>query len=197
MPVIVVRPSSKRDKARDKRANDPDRQTYRKILEKSESLIDVNSPRNSFFANEDEAHTLAKAIANKQAPDTTHPLAQVASAPASDDDHETNVSTIVDDLRNPPQLMKSPHLQNLDSPDFSDDPSSAEEDEDGSDPTKPTSSAASEIAKGRGALDIDDDGISPGTKTTDNPLEANRTNSAGPPTPEITITDPNDPSRVK
>jgi hypothetical protein len=122
VPVIVVRPTSKRDKARSKRANDPDRQGYRDILAKSESLIDVNSPRNSFFANDDEALALA-AAGNKQAQDTSHPLAQVAHAQDSDDDQETNASTLIEDPRSPGVMMKSPHLQNLDSPDFSDDPS--------------------------------------------------------------------------
>lgn len=195
VPVIVVRPTSKRDKARSKRANDPDRQGYRDILAKSESLIDVNSPRNSFFANDEEALALAAAT-NKSAPDASHPLAQVAHAQDSDDEQETNASTLLDDPRSPGVMMKSPHLQNLDSPDFSDDPSSGDEDEeeDRGVRTAPPGSRASEIAQGRGGLDIDDsDGISPMTKSDANPLDSTTTIGSG---PTITVTDPDDPSRV-
>jgi hypothetical protein len=187
VPVIVVRPTSKRDKARTKRANDPDRQGYREILAKSESLIDVNSPRNSFFANDEEALALAAATGTKQASDAIHPLAQVAHAEESDDDErETNASTLVDDPRSPGVMMKSPHLQNLDSPDFSDDPSSAEEDEGGVS-THP--SGASLIAQEKVGMTFDDD-ISPKAQATGDPLDATRV------PPNITITDPDDPSRV-
>jgi hypothetical protein len=194
VPVIVVRPTSKRDKARSKRANDPDRQGYRDILAKSESLIDVDSPRNSFFANDDEA--LAPAAApSKRAPDTSHPLAQVAHAPDSDDEREANASTLVDDPRSPGVMMKSPHLQNLDSPDFSDDPSSGEEEDDGGVSTMPAGSRASEIAQGRGGLHIDDEGISPMGQPGANPIDTTMAGSSS--GPSITITDPDDPSRVR
>jgi hypothetical protein len=192
VPVIVVRPTSKRDKARSKRANDPDRQGYRDILAKSESLIDVNSPRNSFFANDEEALALAAASGTKPAPEASHPLAQVAHAEESDDDQATNTSTLVDDPRSPGVMMKSPHLQNLDSPDFSDDPSSGEEEDDGGVSTKP--SGASEIAQGRGGLNFDDD-ISPKAQPIADPLEVTRTGSTS--APSITVTDPEDPSRVR
>jgi hypothetical protein len=191
VPVIVVRPSSKRDKARDKRANDPDRSVYKKMLEKSETLMDVNSPRNSFFANDEEATALAAAASRRQPSDATHPLAQVAHQEDIDDDHETNASTMVEDARSSVQLMKSPHLQNLDSPDFSDDPSS---DEDGGVATKLANSAASEIARARGGFNFDSDDISPKAQPSANPLDATRTNSIG--TPHITVTDPDHPSRV-
>lgn len=194
VPVIVVRPTSKRDKARSKRANDPDRQGYRDILAKSESLIDVNSPRNSFFANDEEA--LAQAAAsNKQASDTTHPLAQVAHAKESDDERETNASTLVEDPRSPGVMMKSPHLQNLDSPEFSDDPSSGEDEDDGGVSTIPPGSRASEIAQGRGGLNIDGEGISPMGQPNANPIDSATTGSTS--GPSITITDPDDPSRVR
>ncbi|KAH7077496.1 hypothetical protein BKA63DRAFT_410133, partial [Paraphoma chrysanthemicola] len=194
VPVIVVRPTSKRDKARSKRANDPDRQGYRDILAKSESLIDVNSPRNSFFANDDEALALAAAMTSKQPQETTHPLAQVAHAEDSDDDREPQT---FDDPRSPGVMMKSPHLQNLDSPDFSDDPSSGEEDEDGGVSTAPTGSGASEIAQERGGLHFnnDDENISPRAQANADPMDATRSNSSI--APDITITDPDDPSRVR
>jgi hypothetical protein len=191
VPVIVVRPTSKRDKARSKRANDPDRQGYRDILAKSESLIDVNSPRNSFFANDEEALANATAAGNKQASDNAHPLAQVAHVEESDDEQENNTSNLLDDPRSPGVMMKSPHLQNLDSPDFSDDPSSGEEEEEGGVNSNP----ASAVARERGGLNfIEDEGISPRARPTANPLDATGT---GPTSgPSITVTDPDDPSRV-
>ena len=200
VPVIVVRPSTKRDKARQKRANDPDRQEYAKILAKSESLIDVNSPRNSFFANDEEALAVAAATDSKQPPSTAHPLAQVAHAADSESGSEDEVeTTAADDPRSPGVMMKSPHLQNLESPDFSDDPSSGGEDadDDGDEGGVATSgAAASEIARQRGGLDLDgtdEDDISPGASAKTNPLATvAQTISA----PQITITDPDDPSRV-
>jgi hypothetical protein len=139
VPVIVVRPTSKRDKAKSKRTNDPDRQGYREILAKSEKLPDIDSPRNSFFENEDEAATIGGAAtapkqANTHKPSVdTHPLAQVEHAESSDDDDaDTGASTLVgDDSRSPLPLMKSPHLQNLDSPELSSQSSSEDEDEQG------------------------------------------------------------------
>lgn len=149
VPVIVVRPSSKRDKARSKRANDPDRHGYRDILAKSESLIDVNSPRNSFFANDEEASAVAAAIAASKPSADTHPLAQVAHAEPSsdeDDDHEADVGPL-DGMRSPAVLMKSPHLQNLDSPELSSDSSSSDDEDQG----------------GVSTIVADENDISPGT----------------------------------
>ena len=194
MPVIVVRPTSKRDKARSKRANDPDRQGYRDILAKSETLIDVNSPRNSFFANDEEALAVAAAAGNKQAAEPTHPLAQVAHAEESDEDQENTTSNTIDDPRSPGVMMKSPHLQNLDSPDFSDDPSSGEEEDEGGVSTAPSGSRASQIAQERGGLNFDEDDVSPRGQPVANPLDTARTSSLS--APQITVTDPDDPSRV-
>ncbi|KAF2818970.1 adenine nucleotide alpha hydrolases-like protein [Ophiobolus disseminans] len=191
VPVIVVRPTSKRDKARDKRKNDPDRQGYRDILAKSETLIDVNSPRNSFFANDEEALAVAAAAGSKQPPDTAHPLAQVAHAEESDDEQGPNK---MDDPRSPGFLMKSPHLQNLESPDFSDDPSSGEEEDDGVAPKVVAGSRASEIAQGRGGLSFDDEDVSPRGQADANPLELVKPTTLS--APQITVTDPDDPSRV-
>lgn len=195
VPVIVVRPTTKRDKARTKRANDPDRQGYRDILAKSESLIDVNSPRNSFFANDDEALALAQAptAANKQPPSDAHPLAQVAHAADSSDEDDESAGNILDDPRSPGVMMKSPHLQNLESPDFSDDPSSGEEDDDGSAHAKPAGSAASDIAQNRGGRHLDEEETSPGGQPAADPIDAVGAATAG---PSITVTDPDDPSRV-
>ncbi|KAH7380790.1 hypothetical protein BKA66DRAFT_465467 [Pyrenochaeta sp. MPI-SDFR-AT-0127] len=155
VPVIVVRPTSKRDKARSKRANDPDRQGYRDILAKSESLIDVNSPRNSFFANEEEASAVAAAISAHKPSVDSHPLAQVAHAEDSDGDGETGTSTLVDDPRSPAlPLMKSPHLQNLDSPELSSESNSSDDEEQGGVPTDTAASHVDEVTKGTGGLNI-------------------------------------------
>jgi nucleotide-binding universal stress UspA family protein len=198
VPVIVV--NAKRDKAKTKRANDPERNTYKEILAKSESLIDVNSPRNSFFANDEEALAVATAAGSKQAPDAVHPLAQVEHAEeSSSDDEEENspMNTTGDSTRSPGVMMKSPHLQNLDSPDFSDDPSSGGEEDDDEEGGVATASGAraAEIARERGGQHIYGDDISPGAQPVADPLDVStgaRTNSA----PQITITNPDDPSRV-
>lgn len=148
MPVIVVRPTSKRDKAKSKRTNDPDRQGYREILAKSESLPEYNSPRNSFFANEDEAATVGGAGSAPKPPVETHPLAQVEQAPdSSEDELDTRTSTLVgDDPRSPGPMMKSPDLQNLDSPELSSQSSSEDEDEQGGISTAGTSAVDKIVA---------------------------------------------------
>lgn len=130
VPVIVVRPTSKRDKAKSKRTNDPDRQGYREILAKSEKLPDIDSPRNSYFANEEEAANIGGAATAPKVAVEAHPLKQVAHAESSDDDLEAGNSALVgDELRSPGPMMKSPHLQNLDSPELSDQSSSEDEEE--------------------------------------------------------------------
>jgi hypothetical protein len=130
VPVIVVRPSSKRDKARNKRANDPDRLGYKEMLAKSESLIDVSSSRSNSVAPEEHI-PLTSGVGNVQPPEPS-PLAQVHHAEHSDDDRETAMGVVVDvdDPRSPGALLKSPHLQNLDSPDLSSESSSEEDEED-------------------------------------------------------------------
>jgi hypothetical protein len=169
VPVIVVRPTSKRDKAKSKRTNDPDRQGYREILAKSEKLPEIDSPRNSFFENEDEAATIGgaatvpkPAVANVHKPSVdTHPLAQVEHAESSDDDDSdvdtgTGTSTLVgDDLRSPLPLMKSPHLQNLDSPELSSQSSSEDEEDQGGVSTDPGMDDAARSAQVPGVGDAD------------------------------------------
>ncbi|KAH9877096.1 hypothetical protein IAQ61_002459 [Plenodomus lingam] len=149
VPVIVVRPTTKRDKARNKRANDPDRQGYRDILAKSESLYDVNSPRNSFFANEEEASAVPGAATTPKPTTETHPLAQVARArDSSDDEAENGASALPEDPKSPGFLMKSPHLQNLDSPELSDASSFSDEEDAGamSTQTRPSTTGTGEVA---------------------------------------------------
>jgi hypothetical protein len=129
VPVIVVRPSSKRDKARSKRQNDPNRLGYHEMLAKSESLLDVTSPspapspRGSFVATDEQAAAVKASLQAQNAqPAEPSPLAQVHHAESSDDEK---------DLRSPGSLLKSPELQNLDSPDLSSESSSEDEDEEG------------------------------------------------------------------
>jgi hypothetical protein len=157
----VVRPTSKRDKAKSKRTNDPDRQGYREILAKSEKLPDIDSPRNSFFENEDEAATIGGAATAPKPPNAhkpsvdTHPLAQVEHAESSEDDDldtGTGTSTLIgDDLRSPLPLMKSPHLQNLDSPELSSQSSSEDEDDQGG-----VSTGVDDVVRGTAKMSIGD-----------------------------------------
>lgn len=172
VPVIVVRPTSKRDKAKSKRTNDPDRQGYRELLAKSERLPDYDSPRNRFFANEDEAAAVARAIAApKPAVETIHPLAQVERAQdSSGDELETgDSSTMVgDDPRSPGPMMKSPHLQNLDSPELSSQSSSDDEDEQAgvssSTESRGADAAAQEAAQADAAKDVSKDATQDATQ---------------------------------
>lgn len=162
VPVIVVRPSSKRDKARSKRANDPSRLGYQEMLAKSESLLDVTtspapSPRGSFVATEDQAaavkaslhvHTAQPAQLAQTAQTSQHtqpvepsPLAQVHHAEEIEDEK---------DLRSPGSLLKSPELRNLDSPDISSDSSSDDEDGEGGVSTRTRNFGSDEVIAGTG-----------------------------------------------
>lgn len=149
VPVIVVRPSSKRDKSRVKRAQDPNRHAYKDLLEKSGAhgshMLDAGN-RNSFIAEEDihpvsddEAAAVAAAIGYKPALEA-HPLAQVQTASADDDER---TASALEGLRSPGVVMKSPELQNLDSPEIS-DLSTSEDEEQGGVPTTTEPSIASE-----------------------------------------------------
>jgi nucleotide-binding universal stress UspA family protein len=132
VPVIVVRPSSKRDKARSKRALDPNRHAYKDLLEKSGSsghlleadLRNINT-EDSPQASDDEAAAVAAAIGYK--PLTGTPLVQSQLAPSG-----INSGIVgTDDPDVAAALMKSPELQNLDSPDISDSSSSNSDEEGG------------------------------------------------------------------
>ncbi|KAF1932564.1 adenine nucleotide alpha hydrolases-like protein, partial [Didymella exigua CBS 183.55] len=134
VPVIVVRPSSKRDKARSKRANDPSRSGYQEMLAKSDTLIDVTtspapSPRASFVASDEQAAAVTASLQVQSVqytqPAEPSPLAQVHHPEESEDENFEK------DLRSPGSLLKSPELQNLDSPDISSDSSSDDEDGEG------------------------------------------------------------------
>ena len=152
VPVIVVRPTSKRDKARSKRANDPNRLGYQEMLAKSESLLDITtspapSPRGSFVATEEQAAAVKASLqtqtqnAQFTAPVEPSPLAQVHHAEESENEK---------DLRSPGSLLKSPELQNLDSPDISSDESSDDENGEGGVSTRARNFGSDEAVGGTG-----------------------------------------------
>ena len=138
MPVIVVLPSSKRDKSRVKRAQDPSRQTYKELMEKSGAQDIYNlsaSNRNSFVgteenlpASEDEAAAVAKAIGYK-APlaRSASPLAQVQTPPSKSGDA---VASAEEEQQSPGVVMRSPTLLNSGSP-GNDDPTNSDGDSTG------------------------------------------------------------------
>lgn len=147
VPVIVVRPTSKRDKARTKRANDPSRLGYQEMLAKSESLLDITttsaSPRSSFIASDEQAATVKASLQPQNVqytqPVEPSPLAQVHRAEESEDE------TTEKDPRSPGSLLKSPELRNLDSPDISSDSSSDDEDGEGGVSTRTRNFGSDEV----------------------------------------------------
>lgn len=111
---------------------DPNRHAYKDILEKSGNLIDTDA-RNIYTeesrpqsrqASEDEAAAVAAAIGYR--PRGGSPLVQSQTAPV-------NLDAAIEDqnLKSPGIVMKSPELQNLDSPEISGSSSSEDEDEGG------------------------------------------------------------------
>ncbi|KAF2473520.1 adenine nucleotide alpha hydrolases-like protein [Lindgomyces ingoldianus] len=146
VPVIVVRPSSKRDKSRTKRAQDPARHAYKDLLEKSGPqgghILNSGHRNSSFIAEEetqpasdDEAVAVAAAIGLRQNLDAS-PLTQVETTPADVEPFSARVAdtgfvSALEELRSPSVVMKSPELGNLDSPDISDISSSEEDDQGG------------------------------------------------------------------
>lgn len=141
VPVIVVRPSYKRDKARSKRAQDPNRHGYKDILEKSGEksghILDYSSPN---YISETGAQPLpedddAMAATGYRHASNASPLSQVATL-ATDVDSISGRSARSSDaadssphstLKSPEVVMKSPELQGLDSPEESDSSSSEDE----------------------------------------------------------------------
>lgn len=123
IPVVVVRPSTKRLKKKKKRMNDPTRRNYDMILEKARGGYSLDkSNRNSNIgplpsATDQEAAAVAKAIGVPKNFEAA-PLARTASTR----------SDVIERSASPgpsPALsgvvMKSPNLGPLDSPDISDD----------------------------------------------------------------------------
>ncbi|OCK85781.1 adenine nucleotide alpha hydrolases-like protein [Lepidopterella palustris CBS 459.81] len=145
VPVIVVRPNSKRIKAKTKRGLDPSRHTYREILEKSAAqgghVLDL-SHRNSLIeeeslpVSEDEAAAVAAEIGYRPLDHSPLTLVQTAppelepNSPESTHSGFNGGDSSPEDFRSPGVVMKSPELQNLDSPPLSDASSSDDDVED-------------------------------------------------------------------
>ena len=152
VPVIVVRPSSKRDKKKRKRLQDPTRQGYRDILDKSEDggghLLDQRNRRSIIGAEalselgkrdaEEEARKVAEAIGYTPAQiggiGEGTPLSRVISGRSDVSGRSArsgsfgSLGSETDDLRSPiGRVLKSPELRDLDSPSGTDD--SDEDDE--------------------------------------------------------------------
>ena len=149
IPVIVVRPSSKRDKKKRKRMRDPARRGYRDILDKSGDgdegghILDARNRRSIIGTDcltefgtrdaEEEARMVAEAIGyrdnKKSSVSDGAPLSRVISG-RSDISIRSGRSGSMgsyasddynDDARSPGgKLMKSPELRDLDSPPGSD-----------------------------------------------------------------------------
>lgn len=120
IPVIVVRPSTKRLKKKKKRMADPSRRNYNSILEKTRAGYSLDkSNRNSIVgplpsATDQEAAAVAKAIGVPENFEAT-PLSRfVPSRSASPRPLSPAPSNV---------LMKSPNLGPIDSPEISDDDS--------------------------------------------------------------------------
>jgi len=157
VPVIVVRPSSKRDKKKRKRLMDPGRRGYRDILDKSEDaaegghLLDERN-RKSIVGDqvlselgmrdaEEEARMVAEAIGYKASDvggtSDGAPLSRVISGRSDVSGRSARSGSLgsatsegPDDLRSPTgTLLKSPELRDLDSPEGSDLGASDDEDQ--------------------------------------------------------------------
>ena len=136
-----MRPSSKRDKKKRKRLQDPTRRGYKDILDKSntegpyvhmvgEAIADDH---HGLEATDAEAAAVLEAIGYKPGPE----FEEVASLERTQSGKSdvTNISDYsnVNDLKSPGVMMKSPELQNLESPALSEASSEGEDDDDDDD----------------------------------------------------------------
>ncbi|KAL0265151.1 hypothetical protein SLS55_001111 [Diplodia seriata] len=145
VPVIVVRPTSKRAKTKRKRLQDPTRTGYRDLLDKSGQagghLLDTSHKHSLMLdelqqaATDEEAAAVAKAV-GYHPPSESSPLAQdngqlPPQTPDSTNDNdplmsgENSPDATRDDVG---ALMKSPELQYLDTPAVSSDEDSDDDD---------------------------------------------------------------------
>ncbi|PGH27084.1 hypothetical protein AJ80_01270 [Polytolypa hystricis UAMH7299] len=151
IPVIVVRPSSKREKKKQKRLADPSRRSYNQILRMSKSkgsqLFNRSSSADGSATKlpEEEAAAVAEAIGiastssldlSQQGPrDSRSSISKDTASTKSTDDGESSGHRRGSSLLNPesPELasvvLKSPQFRDLDSPAISDDDD--DEDDDG------------------------------------------------------------------
>ncbi|KAL1311197.1 hypothetical protein AAFC00_001392 [Neodothiora populina] len=153
VPVIVVRPSAKRESKKKKRLLDPSRRAYRDILDKSDDLragdgghILDHSNRLSTIPGdglgtlaelkqieaEEEARKVAEAVGYRQSTTSEGvPLSRVTSAKSDFTGRSSSFGSYRSDspeaLRSPrSHLMKSPELRGLDSPALSDSDDSSD-----------------------------------------------------------------------
>jgi nucleotide-binding universal stress UspA family protein len=146
VPVIVVRPSSKREAKKRKRLQDPTRNGYRDILDKSEDasrgrgghLLDANN-RYSLVGSDlgalgelgspgnpdDEARRVAEAIGYRNA--AFHPAARGSSL--SRVTSGRSASSLDGTGSDTGRVMKSPQMGTIDSPAGSDDEDDYDEDD--------------------------------------------------------------------
>lgn len=141
VPVIVVRPSRKREAKKKKRLEDPSRQSYRDILDKSDDappgrgthLLDEKN-RLSIMGSElgalgrldvhdDEARRVAEAIGYRPVANIGEPHEPTgASSSLSRLSSTRSENSTADDVRSPPtRIMKSPSLGIMESPVNSDE----------------------------------------------------------------------------
>ena len=142
IPVVVVRPTEKRVKKRDKRAQDPTRQDYARILKDSgltQHETAHGTKTDSLEASNDrdaEAHAVAAALGLPAAFDPTikpymegsKPLHKVDSGKS---EARTSVTSLSPDSRpvSPTVVLKSPKSAQLESPAMSGDEESEDDDE--------------------------------------------------------------------
>lgn len=152
VPVIVVRPSSKRDKKKRKRLLDPARRGYRDILDKSEDVAEgghILDERNRLsmagadgllgdvgkYDEEEEARRVAEAIGYRpQQGGSGNALTKTMSNVSATSNRSRRSGSLnsdmgPEDMRSPGHLLKSPELRDLDSPLPSDESASEDEDE--------------------------------------------------------------------
>lgn len=131
MPVIVVRPTSKREKKKKKRQADPNRRGYLDILEKSAGgngktgHVLGGSGENSITGEQPpvgEGEALAVAAAVGLNPEIEAALEAAHAARLEALESSTSPSPTespVDELKNPGVVMKSPDPEDFESPELS------------------------------------------------------------------------------
>ncbi|KAK0275061.1 hypothetical protein LTS00_015119 [Friedmanniomyces endolithicus] len=158
VPVIVVRPSKKRARRKEKREKDPGRKGYRDILDKSDDaprgrgghLLDDRN-RSSIAGLDlgllgdldtrdldEEARKVAEAIGYRPSRPSTSDTANITETRATSLSRVTSTQSntsgrSVDDLNSPhptERVLQSPDLRNLDSPVASDDDADEDDAED-------------------------------------------------------------------
>lgn len=89
VPVIVVRPDRKRDKAKKKRMQDPSRRSYLELLENSSSFEDLSSLNSTFGASTLSQKHLADGPGSdvRRSLDVTRPSTSTSSASSRDSRH--------------------------------------------------------------------------------------------------------------